>query len=64
MHQAVDLQYFANKWTFEHFAHIDLFEDLNEIITINSNLSHFPIAYVPLMLGILIYQNDNQQTLS
>ena len=59
-----DSQYSVNQLFFELLAHIDLFEDLDEIEMINSNISLFPTAYVhPLMLGILIHQNDNQQIL-
>ena len=64
MHPVVDLQYSANKLSFEHLAHIDLFENLNETVEVNFNLSHFPTSFVlPLMLAKLIHQNDNQQTL-
>ena len=65
MHPVVDLQYSANKLSFDFLAHIDLFEGLNETVKVNFNLSHFITAFVlPLMLDTLIHQNVNLQTLS
>ena len=64
MHMTVDLQYSASKLSFELLVHIDLFEDLNETLTVNFNQSHLSTVFVlPLMLDILIHQNDNQQIL-
>ena len=64
MHLGADLQCSANKLFFELLAHISLFEDPVEIEMMKSNLSLFPMTYVlPLMVGILIHQNDNQQIL-
>ena len=64
MHLVADLQCSANKLFFELLAHIGLFEDPDEIEMMNFNLSLFPMTYVlPLMFGILIHQNDNQQIL-
>ncbi|PHU11390.1 hypothetical protein BC332_18320 [Capsicum chinense] len=63
MYPVADLQYFASKSSFEPLSHIDLFEDPNEIVIMHSNLSHVSAAYVlPLMLGILIHQNDNRRS--
>ena len=41
MHLVADLQCSANKLFFELLAHIDLFEDPDEIEMMNSNLSLF-----------------------
>ena len=64
MHLVADLQCSANKLFFKLLTHIGLFEDPDEIELMNFILSLFPTTYVlPLMLGILIHQNDNQQIL-
>ena len=63
MHLVADLQCSANKLFFELLAHIGLFEDPDEIEMMNFNLFLFPndlCSPLPLMLGILIHQNDNQ----
>ena len=65
MHLVIDLLYFANESFFKLLVQIDLYEDHNEIMMMQSMKIQlfFSAAFLPLILEKFIHQIDNQQIL-